>query len=328
MKVLIISNNPARPSYRHRIGVYIGTMRRAGIDCEVVKLPAGSLARLRLFKQAAGFDGILLHKKKLNFFDGHRLRRYSKKIIYDFDDAVMYSPKAPQRRSFLRLRAFRRTVKLADMVIAGNKYLAEHALRFNPHVEVLPTGLDTTAYRVDAGPKNDGRIRLVWIGSGSTLKYLAEIKPALERIGHQFGNIILRIICDDFFELQNMPVEKRLWSWQTEPIDLATSDIGLAPLPDNPFTRGKCGFKILQYAAAGLPVVASPVGVNTEYVSDGVNGFCAADTQQWAEQISKLIENRQMRERMGQAARAGVEGFDTEILGKRLIGFLMQAISG
>jgi glycosyltransferase involved in cell wall biosynthesis len=109
---------------------------------------------------------------------------------------------------------------------------------------------------------------------------------------------------------------------------LLTSDIGLAPLPDNLFTRGKCGFKILQYAAAGLPMVVSPVGVNAEYVNDGVNGFHAADTQQWVERISKLIENRQLREQMGQAAREGVGRFDAGIMGRRLISFLIQAING
>jgi len=327
MKLLVISNNPGRASFRQRIGVYMGTMRRAGIDCEVVKLPAGSLARLTLFKQAANFDGILLHKKKLNFFDSRRLRRYSKKIIYDFDDAVMCSPKAPQRRSFLRLRAFRRTVKLADMVIAGNKYLAEHALRFNPHVEVLPTGLDTTAYRVDAGPKNDGRIRLVWIGSGSTLKYLAEIKPALEEVGSRFENVILRIICDDFFELQNMPLEKQRWSEATQAIDLAASDIGLAPLPDNRFTRGKCGFKILQYASAGLPVVASPVGVNAEYVNDSITGFHATSIPQWIESISRLTKSEELRKNMSLAARRQVQKFDLSAVGKGLLNIIENCIA-
>ena len=327
MNLLILTNNPDRASFRQRIGAYCDILRRNGIQCEVAKLPSGFLARRRLFKRASDFEGVFLHKKKLNFLDAFGLRRYSKKIIYDFDDAVMYSPKAPQCRSFLRLRVFRRTVKLADMVIAGNKYLAEQALRFNPHVEVLPTGLDTTAYRVDAGPKNDGRIHLVWIGSGSTLKYLAEIKPALEEVGRQLHNIILRIICDNFFDLQNMPVEKRVWSWQTEPIDLATTDIGLAPLPDNLFTRGKCGFKILQYASAGLPVIASPVGVNAEYVNCGITGFHATSIPQWIESISRLIKSEGLRKNMSLAARRQVEKFDISVVGKRLLNIIENCIA-
>ena len=216
------------------------------------------------------FDGVFLQKKGLNPFDAFWLRKYSKKIIYDFDDAIMYSPKTPERYSLSHFRRFRRTAKLADMVIAGNSYLAEHARKFNSNVEILPTGLDVKAYKSGTKSKNDDKIRLVWIGSQSTLKYLAEIKPTLEEIGSRFDNVILRIICDNFIDLRKMPVEKCPWSEQTQVIDLATSDIGLAPLPDNRFTRGKCGFKVLQYAAAGLPVVASPVGVNTEYISDGI----------------------------------------------------------
>jgi len=158
--------------------------------------------------------------------------------------------------------SFQRTVKLADMVIAGNSYLAKHARKFNPNVEVFPTGLDTHAYELKAEPTNDAKLRLVWIGSSSTLKYLAGIKPALEEIGSRFDDVVLRIICDDFFDLQKMEVEKCQWSLQKQAVDLATSHIGLAPLPDNKFTQSRFCFKILQYAAVGLPVVASPVGAN------------------------------------------------------------------
>jgi len=115
-----------------------------------------------------------------------------------------------------------------------------------------------------------------------------------------------------------MPVEKCLWSEQTQVIDLAMSDIGLAPLPDNRFTRGKCGFKVLQYAAAGLPVVASPVGVNAEYISDGITGFHAASSSQWFDTVCKLIENEELRKQMGQAARKEAQKFDISIIGKQL----------
>jgi len=327
MNLLVLSNNLQRASFRQRIGVYLDILQTDGLSCEVAKLPSGSLARLSLYKRAKEFDGVFLHKKKLNFFDGHWLRRYSKKIIYDFDDAVMYDPEAVDRNSASHFRPFRRTAKLADTVIAGNSYLAEHACRFNRRVEVLPTGLDVKAYKVHARSENDGKIRLVWIGSRSTLKYLAEIKPALEEVGHQFNNIILRIICDDFFELQNMPVEKRRWSEATQAIDLTASDIGLAPLPDNRFSRGKCGFKVLQYAAAGLPVIASPVGVNTEYVNNGVTGFHATSIPQWIESISRLIKSEELRKSMSSAARQQVEKFDISVVGKRLLNIIENCIA-
>jgi len=318
MNLLVVTNNPTNASFRQRIEVYLAMLRENGIDCQVAKLPPSFLKRRKLFRQTAGFDGVFLHRKILNFCDAFWLRRYNRKIIYDFDDAVMYSAKKPGSCCLSQQRRFRRSVELADLVIAGNPYLAEHARRFNPRVEVLPTGLDTRAYSAETKPENDGKIRLVWIGSKSTLRYLARIKPALEEIGARFDNVILRIICDDFFDLQNIRVEKRRWSKHTEAADLITSDIGLAPLADDRFTRGKCGYKILQYQAAGLAVVASPVGVNAQYVLNGVTGFHAIDASQWIDKISELIKNAELRNRMGQEGKLNVRRFDLNILAKQL----------
>jgi len=326
MNLLVVTNNPARASFRQRIGVYLDFLRTKDINCEVAKLPPGSLARRKLFKQAAEFDGVFLHKKGLNFLDAFWLRKYSKKIIYDFDDAIMYNPKTPDRHSLSHFIPFRRTVGLADAVIAGNPYLADHAKRFNPNVEILPTGLDTNAYKLQPPPENNGKIRLVWIGSKSTLQYFAEIKPALEEISSRLDNVILRIICDDFPDLQNIPIEKRLWSEDTQVTDLATSDIGLAPLPDNRFTKGKCGFKILQYAAVGLPIVASPVGVNAQYIQQDSNGFLAESASDWVNKICQLIGEPKLRKQMGQSAKEMAQKFDLKTLGPKLAKLIRQCI--
>ena len=326
MKLLILTNNLNRASFKQRVEVYLSKLQEGGVFAEVTKLPTSELERLKVFKRASQFDGVLLQKKCLNLFDAICLRRYSRKIIYDFDDAIMYSPKAPERNSFSHFNPFSRTVKLADMVIAGNFYIAEQAREFNPNVEILPTGLDTSNYKLCAKLKNDGKTRLVWIGSSSTLKYLAEIKPALEEIGARFDNVVLRIIADDFFDLQNIVVEKYRWSEETQVIDLVTSNIGLAPLPNNRFTRGKCGFKILQYAAAGLAVVASAVGVNAEYVCDGVTGFHAMNASQWIDKISELIENTELRRTMGREGQSNVKNVDIDVIGKRLLDLIVRAL--
>ncbi len=326
MKLLILANNLNRAGFKQRIEVYLDILRASNIDCEVAKLPSGSLVRRKLFKRAVDFDGVLLHKKGLNPIDAFWLRRYSKRLIYHFDDAIMYSTKTPDCYSPSHFRPFRRTAKLANMVIAGNSYLAEHARRFNSRVEVLPTGLNTKEYMVDTRGENDGKIRLVWIGSSSTLKYLAEIKPALEEIGSRFDNVILRIIADEFFDLQNMKAEKRQWSLEKQAIDLATSDIGLAPLPDNRFTRGKCGFKSLQYAATGLPTIASPVGVNAEYILDGVTGHHATEVWQWVDRVSRLVGDMQLRKQMADAAKTQVERFNSDVIGRKLSELITESI--
>jgi glycosyltransferase involved in cell wall biosynthesis len=326
MKLLIVTNNPHRASFRQRIEVYLDTLQANGIECEVAQLPSSCLARQKLFKSAQKFDGVFLHKKKLNLLDTFWLRKYSKKIIYNFDDAIMYSDKTPDRNSRSHFIPFRRSIKLADMVITGSSYLAEHARKFNPNVKVLPVGLRVSDYKLDCPAKSDNKIRLVWIGSKSTLKYLAEIKPALEEIGSRFDNAVLRIICDAFFDLQNMQVEKCLWSKDTRGIDLATSDIGLAPLPENRFTKGKCSFKVLEYASAGLPVIASPIGTNSEYVRSNVTGFFATNMQEWIDRITQLIENGQLRKKMGQEGRAHAEKFDVSVIGKQLANLISECL--
>ena len=321
MNLLVISNNLKRASYRQRVAMYLELMHKAGIDCQTVLYPRDNWSRWKLLRSCGSFDAVFLHKKTLNFFDAFWLRRYGRKVIFNFDDAIMYYDTHPEKEPSRRKhkKPFERTIKLASLVIAGNPYLAEHAKKFNSNVVVLPTGLDTNSYKCRSTATNDSKIRLVWIGSQSTLKYLAEIKPALEKIGKRFDNVVLRIICDDFFDLQQMEVEKCQWSLERQESDLSACDIGLAPMPDNRFTRGKCGFKILQYAAAGLPTAASPVGVNADLVQDNVTGFQAKDILQWTERIAKLIEDTQLRKKMGQNSLSMVKDYDVAVIGKRLV---------
>jgi len=327
MEVLVIISNPKRASYRQRIAIHLDKLHSHKIDCTVIKLPSGPLTRRKLFQKTADYDCVILHKKALNYLNAIWLRRYGRKIIYDFDDAIMYDPGNPEKPSFKRLKAFQRTVSLADMVIAGNSYLAEHAMKFNRNVRILPTGLDTKPYLMHTEPKKENNIRLVWIGSRSTLRYLADIKPALEEIGTRFDNVVLRIICDHFFDLKNIKVEKHEWSLKTQVSDLISGDIGLAPLPDNKFTQGKCGFKILQYAAAGLPIVTSPVGVNSEYVINGKTGFQASSIPQWIDKITVLIENAELRKKMGATGRVNVEKYDVDVIGDELYGLLEKCLA-
>jgi glycosyltransferase involved in cell wall biosynthesis len=326
VKLLILSNNPDRASFRQRIAVYVDMLKAKGIDCEVAVLPSGWLKRRNLFKSACKFDGVFLHKKKLSLKDAFLLRRCCKKLIYNFDDAVMYDEDNPSRNSWLRFISFRRTVRLADMVLVGSNYLAEHALKFNRNVEILPLGLRINDYNISPPAKTDDKIRLVWIGSESGLKYLEEIKPVIETVGSQFHNVVLRIIGDKFFDMLTMPVEKHIWSEQTRGIDLVTSDIGLAPLPNDRFTQGKCSFKVLEYSAAGLPVIASPIGTNIDHIRGGITGFFAENHDQWLEKITMLIKDPQLRQAMGRRGREYAQQFDVAVVGKRLCQIVSKCI--
>ncbi|MFH1215304.1 MAG: glycosyltransferase family 4 protein [Pseudomonadota bacterium] len=326
MKLLILTNNPNRASYRQRIGIYTETLTANGIDCTTVVLPRGTLARYKLFRKAREFDGVFLHKKGLNIIDAFTLKKNCRRLIYNYDDAVMYSDRRPDRISLSHLLPFRRTAKLADMIIVGSPYLAEQARHLNHNVKILPIGLDTADYQVKQPDTGDGKIRLVWIGSESTLDYLAELKPVLEKIGRSFDNVILRIIGDTFFDLKNMVVEKHLWRTDTRASDLATSDIGLGPLPSNPFTEGKCSFKILEYSCSGLPVVAAPVGTNSVFVQEGVTGFLANNPEQWYDRLTQLITDPQLRTSMGQAGFHRAQEFDVRIIGRKFSGLIADSL--
>ena len=319
MKLLIITNNPERASFRQRIGIYLETLAVNGIECKIAVLPSGCLARYKLFKEAVEFDGVFLHKKSLNPIDVYNLRKYCRKLIFNYDDAIMYSDKRPDRLSLSHLIPFRRTARIADMIIVGSAYLAAQSQKLNSNVKVLPIGLNTDDYIVKKDLSKDGTIRLVWIGSESTLDYLGQIKPLLEEIGKRFDNVILRIIGDTFFDLENMHVEKYLWSKDSRAYNLTTSDIGLGPLPSNPFTEGKCSFKILEYSCSGLPVVASPVGTNSVLVKNGVTGFLVSNHQQWLDRLAQLIEDSQLRLNMGQAGVAQAKKFDVQIIGRQVV---------
>jgi glycosyltransferase involved in cell wall biosynthesis len=318
MKLLVLSNNPDRASFRQRIGIYLDHLRTEGIATSVNKLPKNYIERWKLFASSANYDGVLLHKKTLNYFDTKILRKHAKKIIYDFDDAIMFSPNKPQDNNTSHYRLFKRTAGLADHIIAGNDYLAGYAKKYNDSVVTIPTGLEFDDYQYDITKPNDGKIRLVWIGSRSTLKYLYEIKAALEYTGEDYDNVILRIIADEFFKLDNMLVEEYQWSKETQAENLMECDIGLAPLPDDRFTRGKCGFKILQYYAASLPVVASPVGVNKDFIEKSKGGIIAENFDNWVQALSKLIEDEPIRTAMGKYGKDYVRNFDCQVIKEKL----------
>ncbi len=318
MRLLVISNNPLRPSFRQRVEMFGDLLRADGIETEVHKLPEGYIQRRNLFGRAAEFDAVLLHKKCLNLFDAYCLRKKARKIIYDFDDAVMYKASRPESEHTSHMRLFSRTVRLADCVIAGNEYLAAQARRFSSNVHIIPTGLAVDDYKTNAVKPNDGKVRLVWIGSTATLRYLEQLRPVLEEVGRRFDHVVLRIICDSFFTLENMPVEECRWSLETQAADLATSNIGLAPLPDNRFTRGKCAYKILQYMAAGLPTIASPVEANRQYIEDSGAGLLAENADQWLENIDMLVSDARLRNKMAEAGAEFVKQFDRSVLGAKL----------
>ncbi|WP_169972724.1 glycosyltransferase [Tautonia rosea] len=311
MKVLALVDAPDHVCCRYRVRAFAEALAAAGWSLTLEGLARGALARPRQLLKARQFDAVILQRKLLNPWEMALLRRSSRRLIFDLDDAVFwrdsYHPKGV--RSPARERRFASLVRQADVVLAGNDFLVGRALLAGAAPEAvrrLPTCIDPgrcpTRSHAEGSP-----VRLVWIGSSSTLRGLEQQRDLWDRIGRAVPGVILRVICDRAPEFGALPVEFVPWSDANEGQALAECDIGLAWLPDDLWSRGKCGLKVLQYLAAGLPVVANPIGVHPEMIAQDHSGILAVTEDDWLEAVARLAGDWNLRRRMGAAARATVE---------------------
>ncbi|MCP9494753.1 MAG: glycosyltransferase family 4 protein [Pyrinomonadaceae bacterium MAG19_C2-C3] len=233
-------------------------------------------------------------------------------LVYDFDDAIFHPHiVGSQVKSLVRYALHyppktRALCRLATHVIAGNDYLAEFAKRFNKHVTVIPTTIETTRHTVDESKRGHGVPVIGWTGSFSTVQDLEGLRGALLRL-REHEAFQLHVIGAPHFEMHGIETRTLEWRAATEIEDLQVIDIGIMPLSDNQWTRGKCGLKVLQYMALGIPSVCSPVGVNTKIIRDGENGFLARTEGEWVEKLTSLLRSAQLRRRLGCAGRQSVE---------------------
>jgi glycosyltransferase involved in cell wall biosynthesis len=295
---------------RYRLAAFRPHLEEAGHALELTALPRGWWSRARLFQSLRGAD-VVLQRKLLPGWQLGMLRRSAWRLLFDFDDAVFlrdsYAPRGPQDAG--RMRRFVATVRACDVVLAGNSYLRAQAARWvDRHgVHVLPTCVGPERYPL-AEPSRAGEgVQLAWIGSASTLRGLQAVAPLLEEVGRRVPGLRLKVICDRFLELKHLPVVRCPWAAETEAVELAAADVGISWVPDDQWSRGKCGLKVLQYMAAGLPVVANPVGVHVEMVRHGDNGFLAETPAQWVEAVARLAHDPALRRRMGRSGRRRVE---------------------
>jgi glycosyltransferase involved in cell wall biosynthesis len=255
---------------------------------------------------------VLLQRRLLPRWQLKQLRQFSRRLIFDFDDAILYRDSYDPCGLICPKRAkrFAATVKLADAVIAGNDFLAECALSAGARpecVRVIPTCILTDRYAGATHPPSRSGLVLVWIGSASTLQGLQTQRELWQYLGREIPGLTLRMICDHFPEFDPLPVIPIRWSEGTEASDISAGDVGINWMPDDLWSRGKCGLKILQYQTAGLPVIANPVGIHKTLIEPGVTGFLAQTPSEWLEAIRTLASDPTLRQRMGKAARARVE---------------------
>lgn len=247
--------------------------------------------------------------------------------LADYDDAIFHNYDIHPRRIVQRLlgKKIDAIMANANIVTVGNEYLAERARNAGaPRVEILPSVIDLKRYPLVEARVNE-IFTIGWIGSPSTTKHLLEAETALKEVcGNRGGKVVLVGAGENPFS--GLMATIRDWDEATETGEIGNFDVGIMPLPDNPWERGKCGFKLIQYLACGKPVVASPVGVNREIVVDGVNGFLASSHDEWVRALERLKSDPELRKAMGANGRRMVEGkYCLQVTAPRLHRLLLDA---
>ncbi len=311
MNVLALIEAPDHVCYRYRIRAFARALAEKGLWLEVSPIRRHTLGRVGQLRAARRADAVVLQRRLLPVWQLAILRRSATCLIYDVDDALFqrdsYHRKPPRSRQ--RLARFWATVYAADAVIAGNEYLRNRIADYvePERVYLIPTCVEPGRYPPARHHRMGAAARLVWIGQQATLPSLGRAQSQLAAAAETLPGLRLHVICDRFPDLSGVRVVARNWSPETETAELAEGDIGISWLPDDDWSRGKCGLKTLQYMAAGLPVVANPVGMNRRMISHGRTGLLATTPSEWAAAIRQLAGDPQLRQKMGAAGRRLVE---------------------
>ena len=291
MRILFLTHRADTPSTRYRVTPFLDRLRRAGHDARARAYASSPMSLIKMLREAREADAVVLQKRLPAKWVTRAIRKRARRFVYDFDDAV-YLRREDVAPSATRGKRFDAVLAAADFVVAGNSHLAARAGdRGARHVTVIPTVLDPARYESAAPAPHDGVVA-GWIGAGGNLRYLEALLPRLKGL-----HVRVRVVCDRF----PGGVEQVPWSEEGEAAAVAGMDIGLAPMPDDEWTRGKCGTRILQYFAAGVPVVADDVGAHRDLVGEG--GFLVDSPDAWARRITELAADAGLRRRMGAEGR-------------------------
>ena len=280
----------------------------------------GAFDAVYLFREAALFGPAMIER---------RIHSNKIPIIFDFDDAIFVPYLSPMNGLLSLLKCAGKTqtnCRIATHVMAGNRYLAEYAARFNPNVTVIPTTIDTQRYTLEPKHPRAGPLTIGWSGSHSTLRHLSLLRNTLSELA-KVEEFRLRVISTEEYRLEGIKVESVRWTSASEVEDLRPIDIGIMPLPQDRWSQGKCACKALQYMALSIPTVCSPVGVNSQIIRDGQNGLLAATDREWIEKLRSLLNSAELRSRLGAAGRSTVEkGYSAKSQVPRVLGILRSVV--
>lgn len=273
----------------------------------------GLFIRIRDVLRANQFDIIFVYREAhfigSTFFE-YLFAKSKARLVFDFDDAIWLNDTSDGNSNLKWLKKPEKTgriIELSDLVIAGNSYLAEYAHIFNDRTIIIPTTIDTQYHKTNR--KEAGKsICIGWTGSSTTLKHFEAAIPFLLKLKTIYKEgICFKVIVDVEYKCAELNLRSTRWSAETEIAELDSIDIGIMPLPDDQWSKGKCGFKGIQYMALEKPAVMSPVGVNIDIIEDGKNGYLANSDNEWVNKLSLLIDSEELRKSIGRAGRATIE---------------------
>lgn len=316
-RILFLSKGEHSASTRYRVFNYFPYLTKNGWAPSHLKVHVKLTDKIKILKEARQAEVVVVLRHAFGFPMLQLLRHAARRLVFDFDDAIFL--KSDGNLSSGRARRFKNMLQCCDQVWSGNQYLSEHARKFNSNVIVLPTAIDFDRYQVDAA-KPDDFIDLVWIGSSSTSRYLKELLPTLEQAARRVKNLRLKIIADFELHSESLKINIVPWSHDTEVNELASAHIGIAPMTDNNWTRGKCALKVLQYMACGLPVISSAAGANQEIIIHEKSGLLVNNEDEWVSAIVHLAESELTRKTMGaQGAAICRQSYSQEVCGRIML---------
>jgi len=336
IKVKILCPYPLgqAPSQRFRFEQYLDILDKKGIHIEVfsflspkgwalwyakgkplqkaLHLVLGCWKRIFLLFRLRQTDVVFIHREAAPFgppiIEWCIAKVFKKKIIYDYDDAIWLPNYSPQHRYVHRIKAYWKVkyiIRWATHVSAGNAYLADYARGFGAEVTIIPTTIDLNLHRVPASTQMSTLPVLGWTGTHTTIHYLEELLPVLAKISKEI-EFVLHVISNEAPPFESANLVYIPWNKATEIADLSKFTLGLMPLSDTEWAKGKCGFKALQYMALGIPTIASNVGVNKEIIQHGENGYLADNKEEWGLLIRRMLLERELAQQMAEWGRRTV----------------------
>jgi glycosyltransferase involved in cell wall biosynthesis len=322
------------PSQRYRFEQYLEYFKSQGFEWElseiitekddVVFYKSGNYAkkvfiilksfiiRFKDLQRAKHFDAVFIQREALLIGSSFFEKQFSKRnrVIFDFDDSIWLLDTSPENKKFEFLKNPDKTkinIQNAHTVITGNAYLADYAKQFNNNTVIIPTTIDTDFHKPKPELKTDKKVVIGWSGSISTIKHFEMAIPVLKILQKKYPNqIAIHVIGQEFYSNPEIDLISKSWSAQTEVDDINQFDIGIMTIPNDEWAKGKCGLKGLSYMACGVATVMSPVGVNSDIIQHGVNGYLPSNEQEWIDCLSLLIESSELRQRIGNKGRETV----------------------